>query len=110
MRHPGLIVNALILSRRLAIELLAEAQRAGAEPVSGVITAKDGAPVSVQPGGAEETPRPAAVWARYRSGVIEPDLAPGRQLLISIDLKGVLQLRCFENSAGKAEERELHIL
>jgi hypothetical protein len=98
--------GALILPRRLAIALLAEAQRAGKDAVSGVIAAHDGVPVSVQPGGADS----AAVWARYRSGASEPDLAPGRQLLISIDLKGVLQLRCWENTAGTPAERELRIV
>lgn len=97
--------DPLILPRRLAIALMAEAQKAGGDPVAGVITAHDGAPASVQPGGADS----AAVWARYRSGVSEPDAAPGRQLLVSIDLKGVLQVRCFENSGGAPAERELRI-
>lgn len=96
----------LILPRRLAIALMAEAQRAGGEPVAGVITAQNGAPVAVQPGGADAT----AVWERYRSGATQTDAAPGRQLLVSIDVKGVLQLRCFENAGGAPEERELRIV
>src|SRR5689334_11652584 len=89
--------DALVLPRRLAIALLAEAQKAAGAPVHGVITMRDGVPADVRPGldaGAEP------VWARYRSGATEPDAAPGRQLLISIDLKGVLQLRCWERDAG----------
>lgn len=104
--------TALIVPRRLAIALLADAQRAGGDPVQGVITARDGLPADVQPGGPDSAGEP--VWARYRSGATEPDSAPGRQLLISIDLKGVLQLRCWENlgngAGGAPVERELHIL
>lgn len=96
-------MSALIVPRRLAIALLAEAQKSGDEPVAGVITARDGVPGALRPGAA--TPGDE-VWARYRSGAAQPDGAPGRQLLISIDTKGVLQLRCWEGGA----ERELHIV
>jgi len=99
----------LIIPRRLAIALLAEAQRAAGAPVGGVITARDGVPVAVRPGAAggqgDET-----IWARYRSGMDDPDAAPGRQLLISIDTKGVLQLRCWERTAENSVERELRII
>lgn len=96
-------MNALILPRRLAIALLAEAQKAAGEPVTGVITARGGVPVAVRPGASTAGDE---VWARYRSGAAQPDSAPGRQLLISIDTRGVLQLRCWEGAA----ERELHIV
>lgn len=96
-------MSALILPRRLAIALLAEAQKAAGEPVTGVITARDGVPVAVRPGASAPGDE---VWARYRSGAAQPDGAPGRQLLISIDTKGVLQLRCWEGGAA----RELHIV
>jgi hypothetical protein len=99
----------LIIPRRLAIQLLAEAQRAAGEPVRGVIGARDGVPVSVRPASAtavgDET-----VWAWYRSGAGEPDAQEGRQLLISVDTKGVLQLRCWERRAQAAVERELRIV
>ena len=95
-------MSALMLPRRLAIALLAEAQKAGGSAVSGVITARDGMPATLVPGAG---PAGAEVWARYRSGTDVPDDRPGRQLLISIDTKGVLQLRCWEG----AVERELHI-
>jgi [CysO sulfur-carrier protein]-S-L-cysteine hydrolase len=99
--------DALVLPRRLAIALLAEAQKAAGAPVHGFITARDGVPLAVKPGA---EPGAQGVWARYRSGASEPDSAPGRQLLISIDTKGVLQLRCWERDAGPPVERELHIL
>lgn len=101
---PG-VSDALILPRRLAIALLAEAQKAGGEPVRGVIGARDGVPLSVRPG-ADGAAGGESVWAHYRSGTGEPDAGGGRQLLISIDTKGVLQLRCWD----AAVERELRIL
>jgi hypothetical protein len=97
--------DPLILPRRLAIALLAEAQKAGGEPVHGVIGAREGVPVSVRPG-ATAAAGDESVWAHYRSGSGAPDPAGGRQVLISIDTKGVLQLRCCD-AAG---EREVHIL
>ncbi len=96
----------LIIPRRLAIALLAEAQKAAGSPVSGVIGARDGVPVSVRPG-ADAAEGEEAVWARYRSGAGESDARKGRQLLISIDTKGVLQLRCWEDGGV---ERELRII
>lgn len=99
---------ALILPRRLAIALLAEAQKGGAASVQGLISARDGVPAAVRVSGAllaGET-----VWARYRSGAHEPDGATGRQLLISLDTKGVLQLRCWERDGTHTIERELRIV
>ena len=98
----------LVLPRRLAIALLAEAQKAAGAPVHGVIGARDGVPVSVLPG-ASEAPAGQAAWAHYRSGGEAPPGAT-RQLLISIDTKGVLQLRCEEGAGAQRAERELRIL
>jgi hypothetical protein len=101
--------NPLIIPRRLAIALLAEAQKADGGPVDGIIGARDGVPVSVRP--ATHAPEPGeTVWARYRSGITEPDALDGRQLLISIDTKGVLQLRCWDCGVARAVERELRIV
>lgn len=99
----------LIIPRRLAIALLAEAQRHEQGPVHGIIGARDGVPVSVCPGAA----LPVAgetVWARYRSGEAPPQEQDGRELLISLDTKGVLQLRCRDDSPQGAIERELRII
>lgn len=97
----------LIIPRRLAIALLAEAQKAAGAPVQGLIGARDGVPVSVLPGAAV-APAGQTVWAHYHSG----DGAPGasRELLVSIDTKGVLQLRCREGKGKQATERELRII
>lgn len=101
--------DALIMPRRLAIALLAEAQKAAGASVQGVIAARDGVPVSVRPD-ADDAPEPESTWARYRSGTSDPDAREGRQLLVSIDLKGVLQLRCWERRAKNLVERELRII
>lgn len=98
----------LIIPRRLAIALLAEAQRHEQGPVRGVIGARDGVPVSVRPG--RDAPTGGeTLWARYHSG-LEPDMDEGRQLLISLDTKGVLQLRCWERRGAAGSERELRIV
>ena len=101
--------DPLILPRRLAIALLAEAQRADGAPVHGVIAARDNVPTSLQPN-ATAAHEPYSTWARYRSGTGDPDAGEGRQLLVSIDTKGVLQLRCWERGAKAAVERELRII
>ena len=99
----------LIIPRRLAIALLSEAQKAAGAAVQGVIGARDGVPVSVQPG-AGDAPQGQTLWAQYRSGTGEAPGGGGRQLLISIDTKGVLQLRCWESSGKNTVERELRII
>ena len=101
-------LDPLILPRRLAIALLAEAQKASGAPVSGVIGARDGVPVAVHPN-AEAATAGETIWARYRSGG-EAGAGDGRELLISIDTKGVLQLSCREGKGKKAVERELRII
>ena len=99
----------LILPRRLAIALLAEAQKAGGQAVRGVIGARDGVPVAVHPD-ADAASGGETLWARYRSGDSEAGTDAGRELLISIDTKGVLQLSCRESKGKKAIERELRII
>lgn len=100
----------LIIPRRLAIALLAEAQRAEGGPVRGIIGARDGVPVAVHPGAALAPAAGESVWAHYRSGTGAPDIAEGRQLLISIDTKGVLQLTCWDLAATGPVQRELRIV
>ena len=103
------------LPRRLAIRLLALAQQAPGE-IEGVVIERNGKPSAVQPqAGAGD-----AVWARYRSHPAadwQPtaaDLArwgaPGTlHLVVSIDTKGVLQLRCWTLETGRPMAHELKI-
>lgn len=100
----------LIIPRRLAIALLAEAQRADGGVVRGVIGARDGVPVTVRAGEAAQIGSGEVIWARYSSGTRQPEDGAGRQLLISLDTKGVLQLRCWDREAGRVVERELRIV
>lgn len=87
-------MTELVIPRRLAIALMAEAQKA-AGPVAGFIGEDAGAP------GAVSRAAQGAVWARFHSGE-SPDADPGRQLLVTLDTKGVLQLRCFEDGVERA--------
>jgi len=102
-------LDPLILPRRLAIALLAEAQKAAGAPVAGVIGARDGVPVALHPDAAAAS-GDETLWAHYRSGSGEAGGKAGRELLISIDTKGVLQLSCWESKGKKAIERELRII
>jgi [CysO sulfur-carrier protein]-S-L-cysteine hydrolase len=105
---PPVTPPPLIIPRRLAIALLAEAQRAEGGPVRGVIAARDGVPAALHRG--EAAPEPGeSVWARYRSEA-GPEPTQDRELLISLDTKGVLQLRCREPGDGGVIERELRIV
>lgn len=106
--RPSGAGEPLIIPRRLAIALLAEAQKAAGAAVEGIIGARDGVPVSVLPD-ATDAPAGQAVWAHYRSGGDAPPGA-GRRLLVSIDTKGVLQLRCEEGAGKDRVERELRII
>lgn len=87
-------VAPLVIPRTLAIALMAEAQKSAGR-VEGFIGDAAGAPgpVSRAPQG--------AVWARFHSGE-GPDADTGRQLLVNLDTKGVLQLRCFEDGVERA--------
>jgi hypothetical protein len=101
--------DPLIIPRRLAIALLAEAQKAAGAPVRGVIGAREGVPASVWPDAATAGDK-QTIWAHYRSGVDAPDVKQGRELRISLDTKGVLQLRCWEAGKAGTVERELRII
>jgi hypothetical protein len=98
----------LFLPRRLAIELLAQAQKSPDAPVRGVIVARNGELVGVRPDGGA-LGEGEAVWAEYRPAADRSEPAAERQLLISLDTKGVLQLRCREIVRGEIKERELKI-
>ncbi len=104
---------ALYIPRRLAIQLLAEAQKAPAGETHGWIGAKDGEPVSIWPTAADAQQRLAergeTIWAAYHAHVHGPGPAAPRQLIMSLDTKGVLQLRCWELEDDVCVERILKI-
>jgi [CysO sulfur-carrier protein]-S-L-cysteine hydrolase len=112
----------LYLPRRLAIRLLSDAQRAGDGEVRGIVLARGGQPVSLMPGGDSDRPQmpDETVWATYRShpavnwrpqpadidATGHPQLP---HLVMSLDTKGVLQLRGWVLDAGQVAERELKV-
>ena len=105
---------SLTLPRTLAIQLLHEAQIAQPEPIRGWVLASNGQPSRWC---ADETaPENASVWARLWShptapAVPSPDeLRPGElSLLISLNTKGVLELRAWELVAGQVCERAIGV-
>jgi hypothetical protein len=114
LRWPP-VSDPLYLPRRLAIRLLAAAQNAADEKnVHGYIGAQDGEPATVYPEDEDALAQlkryGETLWACYRSHAAPP--APKkcpRELEMSVDTKGVLQLRCWELVKGKRAERDLKI-
>ncbi len=105
--------SALVIARRLAIQLLHEAQVAAPLAIDGVVTAVDGAPGRYLP---RERADAAAVWARVYSNPTAPAVptaeqlpASGLTLMISLDIKGVLELRAWVQQNGAPLERAVSI-
>ena len=110
----------LFLPRRLAIRLLAEAQKSPNGEIHGLVGAKDQEPVSVHPASsgldqAALRARGETLWAVYRSQPAAAMAPAGssddcaRFLAVSLDTKGVLQLRCWKFEGGIPRERILKI-
>ena len=102
----------LTMPRRLAIRILHEAQIAQPESIRGWVGAHDGIPASYH-----TEASPAQTWARLWSVPTAPavptaaDLAAGGlHLLISLNTKGVLEMRAWELRAGAPHERVLKII
>lgn len=103
----------LILPRRLAIQLLHEAQIAAPQPIRGWVLAAGDAPAGWQAGSA----RPARpVWAQLWSVPLAAAVptaaelqASGLHLLVSLNTKGVLEMRAWELRDGRPHERILKI-
>lgn len=118
----------LIVPRKLAVRLLHEAQISPDAPVEGLVAARNAEPCSAFPlSGAvtraellqkaqanNETP-----WAWYRSNPQQPAapvesdkfVAADRaySLIISLNTKGVLEMRCWDWSSGAPVEREITV-
>lgn len=105
--------ETLVLPRLIAIQLLAQAQRAPGGEAHGWIGALEGAPVSVWPAGPDVQEQLAArgetIWAAYHAHAHGPGPAAPRTLVMSLDTKGVLQLRCWECEGSACVERALRI-
>jgi len=117
--------QVLHVPRRLAIRLLAEAQKATDREVAGVVAARGAEPVTVYPATGREAlaslaDRGETLWAVYRSHPAAgwkpsaADLAASGHpealhLIVSLDTKGVLQLRGWKIEGGEAVPKELAI-
>ncbi len=106
-------VEDLILPRRLAITLLHAAQVAQPEPVRGVVLARQGHPARWFEG---EPPDGAELWARLWSVPTAPaepsadQIADGDlHLVISLNTKGVLEMRAWQLRDGQPVERRLKV-
>jgi len=105
---------SLTLPRTLAIQLLHEAQIAQPEPIHGWVLSRNGQPSRWCAG--QTTPQSETVWARLWSHPTAPavpsaaELRPGElSLLISLNTKGVLELRAWELSEGQVRERAIGV-
>src|SRR3569623_2174958 len=95
--------QALIMPRRLAIRILHEAQIAQPESITGWVRG------SAQPQSyhAGQPPAGAGLWARLWSNPLAPAVpeaaqlsAGGMHLVISLYIKGVLEMRAWELQGG----------
>ncbi|HZP11070.1 MAG TPA: hypothetical protein VFB36_01475 [Nevskiaceae bacterium] len=121
--HP-----TLVIPRKLAVRLLHEAQLSPEAPVEGLVGARKGEACACYPLAGEvtraellqkvqangETP-----WAWYRSNPQQP-AAPvdtdkfvaadsAFSLIISLNTKGVLEMRCWDWGSGAPVEREITV-
>lgn len=104
--------TVLWMPRKLAIEILHQAQIAQPQPIQGWVSARDGAPARYHAG--EEAA--ADCWARLWSEPTAPAVPSAAQLaggglylLISLNIKGVLEMRAWELRQGAPFERVLEV-
>lgn len=104
----------LVISRRLAIQILHEAQIAQPQSITGVVTARGNEPVAFHLD--ESVPAGQTVWARCWSNPAAPAVptaeelaAGGLHLVISLNTKGVLEMRAWELIHAQPAERVLKI-
>ena len=106
----------LVMPRRLAIQILHEAQIAQPDPIRGVVGAKGDEPSSfLTANDADFAARGESLWARLWSNPTAPavptadQLGSGLSLVVSLNIKGVLEMRAWELRGGAPFERVLKI-
>ncbi len=108
----------LVMPRRLAIQILHEAQIAQPESICGVVGTRGGAEPSSFVRAAEDAlaARGETLWARLWSNPTEPAVpsadqlkAGGLHLVVSLNTKGVLEMRAWELRGGAPFERVLKV-
>ncbi|MES2682625.1 MAG: hypothetical protein V4650_03830 [Pseudomonadota bacterium] len=105
--------SPLVISRRLAIQLLHEAQVAAPAAIDGIVTALGSEPGRYLPA-AQALGQ--AVWARVFSNPSAAAVPAATELfegvltlMISLNTKGVLELRAWVQQGGAALERPVSI-
>lgn len=103
----------LVIPRRLAIQILHEAQIAQPNSIRGWVSAKDAEPAAFH---TDAPPADVMPWAKLWSCPLAPAVpaaselsAGGLHLVVSLNTKGVLEMRAWELRAGKAVERVLKL-
>lgn len=108
----------LVMPRTLAIRILHEAQIAQPESIHGLVGARGAEPSSFSCAvtDADLASRGEAVWARLWSNPVSPAVPSADQLsggglylVVSLNTKGVLEMRAWELRAGAPSERVLKI-
>lgn len=109
----SLSASPLVLTRRLAIQLLHEAQVAAPLAIEGAVLVANGEPPRYL---SMTRVTDQVVWARVFSNPSAPAVptaaqlaASGLTLMISLDTKGVLELRAWVQQNGAPEERAVSI-
>ncbi|WP_428309413.1 hypothetical protein [Hydrocarboniphaga sp.] len=112
------MTDLLLVPRRLAIQILHEAQIAQPAAMHGWVYERDGKPAVFRLAAADMGTHRAdeTLWARLWSKPTEPAVpAPAElreglvNLLVSLNTKGVLEMRAWELVGGAAVERELRV-
>lgn len=110
--------KVLVMPRRLAIRILHEAQIAQPEPIHGWVAGKNGEPSGFHLSNDTEAREAvaASAWARLWSRPNEPavpeieEMQPGvLHLLVSLNIKGVLEMRAWELRGTQLHERVLQV-
>lgn len=106
----------LVIARRLAIQLLHEAQIAAPLAIHGFVGAVEGSPCSFAAEAGELARRGEAQWAEVFSNPLAPAIPDAAQLrdgaltlMISLTTKGVLQMRAWSLQGGQSVEFGLQI-
>ncbi|MFA5938483.1 MAG: hypothetical protein WC809_03920 [Sinimarinibacterium sp.] len=107
--------QVLVMPRRLAIEILHAAQIAQPEAILGVVVARAGEPAAYRSDGEalrSGEQRWAKLWSHPRSAAVPSvdELADGGlSLIVSLNTKGVLEMRAWRLDGSQAREQVLKI-
>ena len=107
----------LVMPRTLAIRILHEAQIAQPESICGLVGASGDEPVSfLRSVDADFAARGETLWARLWSNPTSPAVPSADQLaggglylVVSLNTKGVLEMRAWELRSGEPLERVLKV-